>query len=662
VADFQPGDVFAGHRIQGVAGRGGMGVVYRATQLDLDRPVALKLIAPSLAEDPEFRDRFVRESRAAASIDHPNVIPIYYTGEHDGLLFIAMRYVEGSDLRTLVRAGGRLEPERAARIVAQVGAALDAAHARGLVHRDVKPANVLLGGEDHAYLTDFGLTKRLTSAGAASTRPGGWVGTLGYVAPEQIRGERVDARADVYALGCVLFHALTGGPPYQRERDEATLWAHLNDPPPSASSVVPGVPDAFEDVLRRAMAKDPADRFPSAGDLGRAALAATGAHTTERPERTVAVGAAAPAGDEETVVSAEQSPTRMATRRQEPASAPARPAGRPRWAWALALVPVLLLAVAGLVVLDGGGDGASTGDDGPGATRDPDDVPSPAGRATARATVGGRPNDIVVAGGSVWVLRGGNERLAVLDARTGERRSDRPLIGGLPASAAAGFGRLWVARQVDPALVAIGLRSRRRSGAEVPLGEGGDRVVAVAAGENAVFVGLRTRPGRVLRIDPRRRAITKTITLEQGVQDMAVGEGAIWVTGRRDDVVTRVDIRTAEQQEFRVGRDPSAVAVGEDGIWVANRGDDTLTRLDAGSFNRETLAVGRQPAGVGVGGNAVWVANRLGNTVTRLDPRTGGRVGRSVVVPGNPYAIDVRGREVWVTSLGRGTVTRIEAS
>src|SRR5262249_46577174 len=186
------------HRITGVAGRGGMGVVYRAVQLDLDRPVALKLIADDLAEDPSFRERFVRESRLAASIDHQNVIPIYYTGEFEGALYLAMRYVEGSDVRTLVRAVGRLEPERAVHIVAQVASALDAAHERGIVHRDVKPANILLGASDHAYLTDFGLTKRITSH-TGSTRAGGWVGTLGYVAPEQIRGERIDARADVYA-------------------------------------------------------------------------------------------------------------------------------------------------------------------------------------------------------------------------------------------------------------------------------------------------------------------------------------------------------------------------------------------------------------------------------------------------------------------------------
>src|SRR4051794_6013153 len=258
VPDLNPGDAFAGHRITGVAGRGGMGVVYRAVQLDLDRAVALKLIAPQLAEDPSFRERFVRESRLAASIDHPNVIPIYYTGEHEGALYIAMRYVEGSDLRTLVPVAGPLDPGRAAPIVAQVGNALDAAHERGIVHRDVKPANVLLGAHEHAYLTDFGLTKRIASQ-SAQTHTGGWVGTLGFVSPEQIRGERVDARADIYALGCLLFHMLAGGPPYQRDSDEATLWAHLHDDPPSLRASVPDAPPALQAVVDRALAKEPDD-------------------------------------------------------------------------------------------------------------------------------------------------------------------------------------------------------------------------------------------------------------------------------------------------------------------------------------------------------------------------------------------------------------------
>src|SRR3954451_5871549 len=294
MADLAPGDVFAGHRIEDVAGRGGMGVVYRALQLALDRTVALKLITPALAGDPAFRARFVRESRAAASIEHPNVIPIFSAGDEQDVLYISMRFVDGEDLRALLRREGALEPRRAARIVAQIGAALDAAHERGLVHRDVKPANVLLTPADHAYLTDFGLIKRVGEGATQVSRPGGWVGTLGYVAPEQIRGARVDARSDVYALGAVLYHALTGGPPFSADSDEAMLWSHLHDEPPSVSD---GMPVAFDPVIRRALAKDPGDRYPSAGDLGRAALAAAGEPVPDEPERQVARGPAAPPPD-----------------------------------------------------------------------------------------------------------------------------------------------------------------------------------------------------------------------------------------------------------------------------------------------------------------------------------------------------------------------------
>src|SRR3954471_14553060 len=199
MAEFTAGSLFAGHRIEALRGHGGMGVVYRATHLELDRTVALKVIAPALVEDSATRQRFLRESRLAASIDHPNVIPIYYTGEEDGTAFIAMRFVPGRDLRSLVREHGALEPGRAAEIVAQVAAALDAAHAAGLVHRDVKPANVLLGG-DPVYLGDFGIT-RVQSAETRLTDSGEWVGTVDFMAPEHLQGERTDARSDVYALG-----------------------------------------------------------------------------------------------------------------------------------------------------------------------------------------------------------------------------------------------------------------------------------------------------------------------------------------------------------------------------------------------------------------------------------------------------------------------------
>jgi predicted Ser/Thr protein kinase len=270
--------VFAGYLIEGVAGRGGMGVVYRARDQALDRVVALKFIATDLASTPGFRDRFTAESKTAASLDHPNVIPIYQAGEHEGTLFLVMRYVEGEDLRTELQHEGRLEPERAARIVAQIAAALDAAHARGLVHRDVKPANVLLTPDDHAYLTDFGLTKRVVTD-ADATKTGELVGTLNYVAPEQIRGEPVSPRTDVYGLGCLLFHVLTGRVPFPLEGNEAKLWAHVSEPPPVASSVAQGVPTAFDRVVARAMQKRPEDRFQSAGELGRAVTEVAGGQT-----------------------------------------------------------------------------------------------------------------------------------------------------------------------------------------------------------------------------------------------------------------------------------------------------------------------------------------------------------------------------------------------
>jgi ketosteroid isomerase-like protein len=290
VAELEPGDEFAGCRIEAVAGRGGMGVVYRATELSLGRPVALKLLAPERAGDRAFRERFQRESRMAAAIDHPNVIPVYAAGESEGLLYLVMRYVGGTDLHALLREEHRLDPPRAADIVAQVAAALDAAHGAGLVHRDVKPANVLLAG-DHAYLSDFGLT-RLARSDTQLTESGQWVGTVEYCAPEHLRGERTDARADVYSLGCVLFAALTGGAPFTHGTVPATMYAHIHEPPPMPSSR--GAPHEFDRVVARALAKAPDDRYPSAGDLGRAALAAARGEPVTESERSVAVGPAAP--------------------------------------------------------------------------------------------------------------------------------------------------------------------------------------------------------------------------------------------------------------------------------------------------------------------------------------------------------------------------------
>jgi serine/threonine-protein kinase len=265
---------FAGYRILERIGRGGMGVVYRATDLSLDRTVALKVLAGPVASDPEFQRRFVSESKLAASLDHPHVIPIFGAGEADGTLFIAMRFVEGSDLRTIVRGEGALAPERAVWIVSQLASALDAAHAHGLVHRDVKPGNVLLAEDDHVYLTDFGLSKRLV-ADADETRTGMVLGTLDYLAPEQIRHEPLGPWTDIYSLGCLSYHLISGEVPFPLDTEEAKLWAHVSESPPGT-----GTP--FDGGLRRAMAKRPQDRFKTPGEL---ALALQKAATQGTPAK-----------------------------------------------------------------------------------------------------------------------------------------------------------------------------------------------------------------------------------------------------------------------------------------------------------------------------------------------------------------------------------------
>jgi CHASE2 domain-containing sensor protein/tRNA A-37 threonylcarbamoyl transferase component Bud32 len=273
--------VIGGYRMEEVVGRGAMGVVYKATQLALERQVAVKVISPEHARNASFRVRFERESRLAASVEHANVIPVYEAGEDDGLLFIAMRYIDGVDLGVMVERLGPLAPLRAATIVAQIAGALDAAHAHGLVHRDVKPANILLSADEpeHAYLTDFGVAKITTSQDATITSSGQWIGTLDYIAPEQLHGGPLDGRADIYALGGVLLYALTGEVPYPLESDVAKLLAHLDAPAPLVSALDSALA-AFDPVIVRAMAKEPGDRFATAAELAEAAAMAAQAIRT----------------------------------------------------------------------------------------------------------------------------------------------------------------------------------------------------------------------------------------------------------------------------------------------------------------------------------------------------------------------------------------------
>ena len=274
--DRRIGTEIAGYRIESRIGRGGMGVVYRAQHLSLGRQAALKVIAPDLAESSGFRERFSREARVAAAFSHPNIVTVYDAGEVDGTLYLAMEYIDGSDLARMLSEDGRLRPYRAIDVCRQIAGALDAAHAQGLIHRDVKPANVLIAGRI-AYLTDFGLTKRIAGTTAPLTQAGDVVGTIHYTAPEQIEGREVTARSDVYSLGCVLYHCLTGRMPYERETDVAVIYAHLSEDPPKPSVVRPELPSGLDGVIAKALDKSPDRRFESAGDLMTAARGAVDA-------------------------------------------------------------------------------------------------------------------------------------------------------------------------------------------------------------------------------------------------------------------------------------------------------------------------------------------------------------------------------------------------
>ena len=275
------GSQIAGYQIDDQIGRGGMAVVYRATDRRLNRVVALKILAPELARDAAFRERFIREMRAAAAVNHPHIVPVFDAGEANGALFIAMLYASGHDVRTLIGSEGPLPAARVADIVGQVASALDEAHARGLIHRDVKPANMLIaeaagnGQRDHVYLSDFGLSKQSFSS-ASLTLTGQFLGTLDYMAPEQVEGSPIDGRADLYGLACAAYEMFTGAPPFKREHDFAAIWAQLSARPPSLLSRRPDLSPAVDQVVSRALAKSPDDRYQSCGEFAGALRASCG--------------------------------------------------------------------------------------------------------------------------------------------------------------------------------------------------------------------------------------------------------------------------------------------------------------------------------------------------------------------------------------------------
>jgi YVTN family beta-propeller protein len=610
------GETIAGYRLEAVAGRGGMGVVYRATQLRLGRTVAFKVIVPDLAGDADYRRRFQREARLAASIEHPNVIPVYEADELDsGELYLAMRWVEGTDLRELLAREGVLTAPSAARLLAPVALALGAAHARGLVHRDVKPANILIahGGDperEHVYLTDFGIA-RAPGEEPGLTRTGAFLGSLAYAAPERIEGERGGPAADVYALGCVLFETLTGHAPFNRESELATMRAHVGDPVPSVCAQAAGVPPELDEVARIALAKAPGQRFADATEMALAIEAAVTGTTVTRPA-PVASRTEANVVDrtsEETVV------PRAAPRRSRRAAVIVF--------GALAAGAIVVLA---LIVSNSGG------------RRSPRTTPSlPKSASPLRessAKVAAVPQELSFNPGAVAILRGDDLAAAVTDPRGGRiwliHPSGRPPtpigVGRLPSALAVDAGRVWVAD----------------------------------AGSNDVRV-----------IDPSTTRTLARVPVGAAPSAIAIGGGLAWVADRRSNDVTAIDLATLRRAGSPIptrGQGPVAIAYGSGAtVWVANRGSSDVTamrpsRSDASSYvPAPPIYVSGGPISVAGGVQAdAWVGTADGAVVHLA--KSAQPVGSRLALHSAAAALTVVGDEVWILARDDATLVRVRAT
>ena len=595
------GSQIGSYRVDALLGRGGMGVVYRAEDLRLGRKVALKLLVGSLADDPTYRERFLRESRLAASIEHAGIVPVFEAGEADGLLYIAMRFVDGVDLAALLRREGQLEPERAVALVGQLAGALDAAHARGLIHRDVKPSNALIGTDtdgEHAYLADFGITQDLAD-GDRLTATDQLVGTANYLAPEGIRGGAIDHRADIYALGCVLFECLTGSPPFAGTSEAAIIYGHLEEPPPRASAHRAGLPEALDDVIARALAKDPAERFQSGAQLRAAAQQAlAGAPSSRahvRPRRRALLAATA-------VAAIALAVTGVLALGRGDAPGPGTidenalgvidaKTGRLTAQYDLGRPPKAVISGGGSLWVANGLDGTVSR------------VPR-GRREVVTIDVGGEPTALAYGAGSLWVADGQGRTVAQVAPET-NRVVQRFDVGNAARAVAVGSGALWVASAVDATVTRIDLE---RGGAkrQIPVDAG---PTAIAAGAGGIWVASEDT-GRVVELDPRTGAPLGSVAVGNGPSAIAVGPGAVWVANRTDGTVSRIDPETgAVGGLLLVGGAPSALVADERGVWVANSGDQTVVHVDSRTLtNTATVRIGSTPAGLTLVDGEVWTA------------------------------------------------------
>jgi len=613
MSDARIGSEVAGYRIVSVLGQGGMGTVYLAEQTSPRRNVVVKLLRPDLSRDEAFRQRFVHESEAAASTEHPNIVPIYSAGEADGVLYIAMRYVEGDDLRHLISNRGPLPPDRAIEIVSQIASALDVAHARGLVHRDVKPGNILLDEGGNAYLSDFGLIKRST-VDTGLTETGQFMGSIEYCAPEQIRGDEVDGRADVYSLACVLFESIAGRPPFQRDTEVATLYAHLEQDPPRLASDGSGPVRELDPVVAKAMAKRPSDRYASAGEFARAARHVAGVTSGERQ-----------------------------------AAAPRSPRGR------ILLVAGALaaaLAAAGLALaLSSGDDGTPPSD--PAATGSLTNVVQRIDPRTGEVvqSIGGinqKAENLRVSGfaageGGLWVTNFAN--LQHVDPVSGTVRANVSIQSPFLTPIVA-FRIVWIAtddavERINPAtdelLRPIGLE--QLSGIAIP--------PYIAAGEGAVWVVL----DKVLsQIDPATNEIVHETTPVPGSTGIAVGEGAVWVIDKLTGSLTAIDPATGEARASAdLPGNLDDVVAGGGSVWVLDRAVGTVSVVDPQTLTEDaTVRVGDEEQNLVFGAGAVWLADGPATTLSRIDPVTRELTTYPMAGPVVDVAVDQDTGTLWV--------------
>ena len=600
MAEFSIGSEVAGYRIEALIARGGMGVVYRATHLGLDRPVALKVIARELADRGGFRERFLRESRLAARLEHPSVVPVYDSREVDGELIVAMRLVKGGDLRHLIDKEGPLPPGGALDLLGQVADALDAAHAAGIVHRDVKPHNILVEG-DRAYLSDFGLAKAFDESGPASSAS--VVGTAQYMSPEQWRGDSMGTAADVYSLGCVLYEALTGIAPFERAESDAE----------------PELPEGIDEAIRRAVAKDPARRYRSAGELIAAARAAKGSDVR---------------------------PTAVLSRdRSERTTAPNR---SQRWfgrlggraaACLLSGMAIIVVAVVAAVLF------LLLGEGGP-------DVSAP-------IAVGTPPLRVTADAQGAWVTSERDGTVTRLDPSNGNvlrQVTVQPGVSGV----AIGSKWLWVTNPRRHELLRLDSKTlQEKQVIEIP---GAPGAIALSAKPRRVWVADEDGSGIAVVNAENDSRIRTQLPPQAAPLRLAVGAGGLWASSSSTASVRRIDLGTLKPGEpILAGPRPAGITVAHGIIWVTNPPRGTVTEIDPSLHQVQgQIDVGAKPGGIDAGTSTVWVANAGDDTVTRIDLETGEVEGDPLHVGPEPGAVAVGGDAVWIANNGDGTVTRIE--